>query len=332
MWYLDGMFSTIYINGSCKQNKKLAKYKNMERFRNVFMQLVNEALQRYYIEGLPDTCSQRVVLESLLWYGSVIFFRKDGQILALPGAPANSPTLYGEMAEAYVWGRNGFNEKVKLYIPHGDNSELVRSNAFGQVEAQDGTGVWVRENYMAYPFIYYVMQFAYDIADSYRTLDVVRQNIKKPFVVTAEESVLQSVKTFFEKRDNNEEYIVSSGVFPSDKITINPISSVASDGIRDVTNNISQYYAWFRELEAISAMGATIDKKAEITTDELYQNSGLVDIVNGTVENVIQEQLEYTNAFLGTNMKFVSRVKKVNDDQKAKVNAQAEKEADNENV
>lgn len=327
MWFLNEISSNIWIDGK-RTGSKMEQYKNQIEFINVFAQLVNEALQRYRIENLPDTCSLRVILESLLWYGSVVFFKKEGAIIALPGAPTNNFVTYGDPTHAIVHGRNGKTETVKLFVPKGENSAFVRTNTNGTVVAEDGTGVYVRENYMVFPFINYVIDFAAKIADTYRTLDTTRANIKRPYVITAEESIIESVKSFFNKRDNNETYIISSGVFPADKINILPFDQ-NPENIRDCTGLIDYYYAKFRELEAISSAPATIDKKAEITVPELNQNAGAQKAILDSVKNILVEELEFANQCLGTNMKFVSNIEEHEEEKQAEAEKQAEKEADN---
>ena len=302
---MNNFFNSIYIDTSSMTNKKLSKYRNDITRMNVCSQLCNEALHRYDVEGLPENCDPRVVYESLLYYGSVCFFKEGGNILALPGLPTESYTLYGNPTKAIVHGRNGYVKEIKLFSPNGDNSKLVRTNTMGTVETETGTGVWIRENYLAYPFINYVMDFTDKIADTYRTLDITRANIKRPYIVTCEESMLKSVKEFFNRRDNNENYIVSSGVFPANKINLLPFDS-NPESIRDATGLIDFYFSKFRELCSVSAAPATIDKKAEITIPELNQNSGAQDIQRFTVANVLQEGFDFVNDVLATNIRFKS--------------------------
>ena len=311
MYFLNSMNISIYMDGKAMTSKKLNAMKNRIEFQNIFASMANEATHgRYRIENLPES-NERVVLQSLLWYGSVCFFKKAGQILALPGMPTNNFTLNGDPSHCIVYGRNGYTETIKLFIQNGENSELVRSVVGGGVENFDGTGVWCRENEMAYPFIFYVIDFAEKIADTYRTLDVTRANIKRPYVVTAEESIVESVKSFFNKRDNNEEYIISSGIFPADKINLLPFDQ-NPENIRDCTQLIDFYYAKFRELESISSAPATIDKKAEITVPELNQNAGAQQAIANAVSNVLQRELDFANKCLGTNMRVVSNVEEQN--------------------
>ena len=71
---------------------------------------------------------------------------------------------------------------------------------------------------------------------------------------------------------------------------------------------IDFYYAKFRELEAVSSAPATIDKKAEITKDELHQNEGAQSAIDASVINVLQRELDFANKCLGTNMRVVSKM------------------------
>lgn len=315
MFLPNNIVSSIWLDSNGKTMKKMAQYKNQIEFMNIFAMLVNEALSsRYDIEGQPDTVNARVVLESLLWYGSVGFFMKDGSVLALPGMPTASYTLYGDPTQMIVHGRNGYVDTVKLFIPNGDDSSLVRSSTNGTAP-KDGTGVWVRENRLAFPFINYCVEYADKIADTLRTLDITRMNIKRPYYIVAEEQIINSVKAFFNKRDNNEEYIVSSGIFPADKIKMMPFEN-NPENIRDCTMLVEWYLNQFRMLEGLNSP-TTVDKKAQISVDEFNSGSEISDVKKATDVEYLQQQLDFANEKLGTSMK----IKKVEVEEKEDVNA-----------
>lgn len=307
MYFLNSIFSSIYIDSKSKTSKKMAQYKNEVEFMNVYANLVNEALDRYKFNGLPDTVNERVVLEALLWYGSVGFFMKNGQVLALPGMPTSSFTLYGDPTAMNVFGRNGYVEEIPLYIPNGDDSVTVRRSTDGVV-SKDGTGVWVRENKLAFPFINYCIEYADKIADTLRTLDTTRMNIKRPYVVVAEESIINSVKSFFNKRDSNEEYIISSGVFPADKIKLLPFDS-NPENLRDCTMLVEWYYNQFRQLEGMRAP-STVDKKAQVSVPELNRDESITASKDDNVVSYLQKQLDFVNEKLGTNITVESNLNK----------------------
>jgi hypothetical protein len=299
MWLFNNLISSIWIDNKSMTSKRLAAYKNQTEFLNVYAMLVNEALDRYKFKNLPDTVNERVLIEALLWYGAVGFFVKSGNILALPGMPSSSFTLYGDPTEMIVYGRNGYTETIKLYIPNGDDSKLVRSSVNGTAP-EEGTGVWVRENKMVFPFINYCIEYADKIADTLRTLDTTRMNIKRPYVVVAEESIMNSVKSFFNKRDSNEEYIVSSGVFPADKINLLPFDT-NPENLRDCTMLVEWYLNQFRQLEGMKAP-STVDKKAQVSVPELNRDEDVSDSKTESVTEYIQKQLDFVNEKLGCNI------------------------------
>lgn len=304
MWY-DGLFSIFLFGGNIgKTNKmKLASYKNAVTWQNVFVRLLQDALHRYKIVNLPDTVQQRVILQSLLWYGNIVFFEKMGNILALPGAPSSAGyNINGDPGSSWVFSRNGqFNEEVKLYLPGEDESNFLKKTN-GIEDGGKYRGVIVWENSIRYPFINQIVWFADMIADSMRTIDVARQNLKNPFVVVCEESVVNTVRKFFEKVDNNEERIINSGVFPVDKISVLPIHQ-ETQTLSDATELVEWYENKFREICGIDS-NAQQDKKgenlitAELSINDEYQEQSIDKCVQ-----YIQEGLDNVNKIFGLNMK-----------------------------
>lgn len=300
MWFLNDNFCHIHIDTKDKTARKLAQYKNAKEFQNVFALLYNETFAHIPdIEGLPDTVSQRIIKEAIIWKAGVFFFRNNGSTLSLPGLPTGDFTLYGDPAKATVYGRNGFNKTISLCIPQGGDV-IARHTTNGTTVPEDGVGVWVRANSLVYPVINYIIEYADKIADSLRTLDTVRENIKRPYIVTAEESVINTVKAFFNARSNNESFIVSTGVFPADKIKLLPFETT-SEQIRDVTMEIEWYMSQFRQIIGISSP-STVDKKAEITTAELNSHKGVEEIHNKMIEDILQRDLDFANEKLGLSM------------------------------
>lgn len=325
MWWLDYINPTIFIDGKNKTSERLNRLKNRKKFINVFANNVNVALERGEVENITSTMSQRIIKEASLWNAGYVIYRKAGQLWTLPGFPTGKITKMGHPTEAIVYGRDGSTEVIKLFIPQGDVA-YGRETNMGTVVAEKGDGVFIRENSMLYPFINHVIDFSEQIADTYRTLEVTRQNIKKPYIIVAEEAIIESVKAFFNKRDNNEEYIISSGVFPTDKINLLPFE-LNPDNVRDCTGLIDYYEQKFWELCSISAAPATIDKKAQITTDELHQNAGISEMMRATVRNVMQHDLNFANVCFQQNFKYKS-----NTEQEVSLPTDREEEKGEENV
>lgn len=251
----------ISIQLPAESNRKLNKRKNQTTWQNVFIQLMKTALDRYYIDGLPDTCSQRVILQSLLWYGKVLFFRRNGNIYALPCVNSTDGyTVYGEWRSAYWIGLNGQSEDVTLAIPGGTN--FLKDIILGTSRPRPvEDGVLVRENSIMYPFIMYVWQYADYMADTLRTLDTARVHLKHPYVITAEQSIIPSIKKWLNDTKDNQDTIVSSGVFPADQLTIQDLN-VSGDVVTSVTSLYEWYESQFLGLCGI-AHNAQADKKGE---------------------------------------------------------------------
>lgn len=302
MFWYDGIWQVpLDMGGSRKNRKRLADYKNMLTNQIVFQRLAEDAeSDRYDIEGLPKTISKRVVLQSLLWHGNVIFFEKGGNLFALPGCPSGEYNVYGEPAMAEVYSVNGyFNEPVKLYIPGSDEAAfLKRTDRTAPAKAK---GVIVWENKQRYPFINSVFYYAERISDTLRTLDVVRENIKTPQIFFCEESVKNSVERFLEDRESNMSAIVSTGVFEVDKVKTVPIDPKGT-ALSDITALVEWYESKFRELCG-TENNSQMDKKgenlvqAEVEVNDEYTNFS----VDKCVETM-QEYFDYVNDIFGTSI------------------------------
>lgn len=302
----------VSLDGKSKTMKRIAQYKNQLEFMNALARLTKRALARYSFEGLPITVNERVLKMSLLFHGCACFFEKEGNILALPALPNSNLNLYGEWKSCFVYGRNGFNAQIPLYIPGADESKTINKGDINLSMKDKPNGVFVRENEFMYPFMNYCITYAEKIADCMRTIDVTRKNIKKPFIITAEEQLVPTIKKFFDNRDNNEEYIVSSGVFPADRISLLPIETNA-DSIKAATDLIEWYYNDFDNLCNWNS-NANPDKKERLLVDEVNSNNESMSEVRDNFIEYLQEQMDNVNKYLGTNIKVKIKEDESNDD------------------
>lgn len=307
MW-MDSYFN-VGMTHFCKKNKKLEDLKNDLLFAQVLTKNIDIALGcRYKILNLPDTVSERVVMESLLVYGNVVFFKDKNMdcILALPGVMAQGGlNLYGDPVGMYVFSKNGladFNREVKLY-KKGDNKILYEGSGNSNIEEPDAVCIW--ENRSRYPFFQTVLYFSEAIADTYRTIDVAKTYIKNPFICVAEESAVPSVRKMLEEFRNNKEFIIAStGIQSIDKFNILDITT-APESINTAATLVDWYESKF--LDACSMKSnQNVDKKGEnLISDEVNILDDKVSKTTNNILDYIQEQLDIANEFLGTNMKVV---------------------------
>lgn len=318
MWYSGFWGIPLAIDDVGKSTQKqLAKFKNSFTYQNTFARLLLDALQRYKFKGLPDTISDRVLRQSLCWYGCACIYEKNGSLLALPCAPSGAGVnIYGDFGSAWVFSMNGrANEEVKLYID-GSDTDVFLNQTNGASLSGAARGVMIRENDILFPFVRTTMQFAEAISDAYRTLDVVRANIKRPYLVTVEESVYNTAKKYFEQRELNYDHILSSGVFDPSKIQIVPID-VNGNSLNDSTSLIEWYENHFRELCGLKN-NSQIDKKGEnLISEEVTVNDQYTTAQNDRVVETVQKYLDIVNKLFGVNIT---------------VEAGVEREVENENL
>lgn len=297
MWYND--LSNIALIGA-PISKRLNNVQNAISYQNIFTRLVRIAKHRYKIKDgtCPDTINERVLRDSLMWYGSATFFEKEGSVIALPSRPTNDFNFYGEPGFAWVWGRNGFNQKVKLTIPQ--TGGVLNKGMFGTIG--EGEGVFVRENDDIIPFVNFVYDYAYKIWDTSRTIDTQRFHCKRPYLITAQDTVVPTVREYFNKVKDNEEYIVGTGVFDANAVNAIPIT-VTHDDIKGMCELYDWYFAQFEEICGIRNNQSS-SKKENLTDDEVHVNDELSDFdVHKTVD-YLNKQMETVNKLFGTNIEW----------------------------
>lgn len=280
--------------------KKLTKMKNDQEFIVWFTNLIEKANNRYKVSGLPDTCNERVILQSILWYGTFVLFEMNGSILSLPCRAGQNLSLYGDFDKGYVFGRNGFNKEIKLTIPNGESPTVLKNNS-GITMGKEGTGVYIRERKNPYPFINFVYLYAQRIGDTMRTLDVQRNMIKRPYMITAQEEVLPTVKKWLNNKNENEEMIVSTGVFDANAVQAIPLT-ISSDDLKATRELVEWYQAQYDMLCGIQNNSKT-DKKANLLESEMESNteSTFKEIQDNV--DYMNQQLEVANSQFGTNIK-----------------------------
>ena len=313
-WFSEGF--NIFLGGAPfgkKTKRKLAQYKNAVVFRNVWMQMIQDALTRYKItekgkDTLPETLSERVLLQSLLWYGNVVFFDRDSSIFALPGVPDGSGyNIYGDPAGAWVFSRNGrLNENIKLYIPGSDEATLLKeSNA--PTQRGKPRGVIVYENETRTPFVIPMLYYCEQIADSLRTLEVSRGQLKTPYIIFSEESTVKSIKDDMARRKENEETILSTGVYDPNKISIFPLQG-AVESIPKCVELIEWYWGKWKELCGIDN-NSQIDKKGEnLIQAELDIGSDYTDNALKKIKPTIEKGLDDVKKIFGLDLEIITRL------------------------
>lgn len=293
--YLWGLIDDV----SSLSKKKKAKLKNDAKFMMVFRRLIGDALRgRYDIQDLPPTVSKRILLRDLWSKAFTVIYLEKGIPVCLPSMIGGDElNVVGEPGTAWVNAVNGkVNKQIKLIIPGVDTSSFLGH--------KDGVGVLIRENDMYMPFALTTISYALAIADAMRTLDVVSSNMKTPFVIVAEQSIVNTVKKFFEDRDDNLDYIISSGVFPVDKIQILPFDPQATN-LTQCTQLIDWLENKYREACGIPANGQSDKKGENLITGEIDVATDYCTLQKMKAIDTLNEGFELVNNSFGLNIKAV---------------------------
>ena len=297
-WY--NTLTNIWLDSKLPSHKRLTKWKNASEGQRWLAHLMDIAINRFQFDGLPDTVNERVLQESFLWYAGATFFEENGALLALPSNPTTDYNIYGDAGYAFVFGRNGFNRKVKLHIPNGFNPATTKGIS-GQNMGQTGDGVYVRENKARYPFMNYVIAYSEKISDTMRTIDMQRKKFKRSYVITCQEEVVNTVRKFFKEQDDNEDFIINTGVFPVDWVDVIPLT-VTSDEVKAMTDLQEWYFEQFKEFCGLNSNPNT-DKKERLLVDEVNANNENTEYNIDRTIDYINDQLELVNSEFGTNIK-----------------------------
>lgn len=305
-------FFLIGFDGIPKTRKKLTQLQNRVVAQNVFFRLMDVALNRYTFTGLPDTVSERVILQSLFAYGCVCFFEKNGSLLALPSAPCGDGwNIYGEPLAAWVFARNGnLNEEVPLYVDGGFNSNLLTQGSLATPRKGQPKGVLVWESLSRYPLINETLFYSDRIADSLRTIDINRKWLKRPFIPVGEDSIIPSIVKMLNSIEENDDIIpVDTGVMDIEKFDMKPVD-VTPDMISSVVSLCEWYENKYREICGIEN-NTQVDKKGEnLIQAEVDTNNQFTDLSLDRILPVMEHNLETVNKVFGTSIGVERRQEK----------------------
>lgn len=305
---------TFIIND--KTIKQLNKFKNNQIFQIMFNRYFTMAMNRYNIDGLPESMNERVIKQSLLWNATVYPFQYMGSNLALPGNVGGQYNMYGDISNAFVYGYNGFNTEISVILPGSEEASILKQTTFMVNNPRDGKGCLVRENDQLFPFINVIIYYAMQVADCLRTLDIQKDHLKNPYLVFCEESQVNDVKRFYKDIKNNEDFIISTGIFPVDKVHIENLT-VNGENVNTVISTIEWLDNQFKALCGIENNSA-VDKKGEnLVNDEVHINQDYTIKNTQYVIDKINEGFELYNDVFGTNIKCVPnkpKEEKIDDD------------------
>lgn len=294
-------FSSNIFWGLCPGKDVLGKHKDDLFWLSVFSICYEEATARIDVDGLPDTCNKRVVLESLLTTARIAFDKFMGPVISLPGNPGGAITGYGYPEETYLYSANGsvFHRSIN-FVP-GEEAEMrmLRTAVLGEQ-----TCALVTENRLCIPFILEVIKFTQYLVDTLNMLDIARENSKDLFLILADDACAAGIEKLLEKRRKARTAIqvLSTGNYDATRAQITPTDSTIKH-LQPLTALYEWYQSQYRQ--ECGRMGVANPDKGErlnIPETQASLGSGIFN-VSRTVA-YLNEQMDFYNPLLGTEIRF----------------------------
>lgn len=157
------------------------KVLNHQQTVEIYNRFVNMALSRFKWSGLPESCNERALELTLLFYGCAVF--ADDPELGFIHTPVNLPGPFNIYYESVVRHAYSYQYNRNFTI---DDSVLIRAN---KTMTPDYLIIWT---------------YAPKIANSMRSIDVHTETIKRPFAIMCDEKDKQSAITAAKKISDNE--------------------------------------------------------------------------------------------------------------------------------
>lgn len=253
-----------------------AKQLNNQQYSEIFNRIMNIALSRFKWSGLPDTCRPEILEETLFFYGCALFmFDED---LGYIHTPVNLPGPYNVYYESINRDAFSFEYNKTFSI---DNSVLIKAN------------------HSMMPDYLIAWNYAPKIANCMRAIDVHTETLKRPFMITCPDKVLQSVKTMLNKIADNEVAAIGEKLGENGEIKVLPFGSVSNlqDMWANVKNYLNQVYS------SLGVKNSYTEKRERMITSEA---EGEGNAIRHSLESELNERelaCERINRMFGLNVK-----------------------------
>lgn len=284
MWTASFIPGYLWDSGS-KNIKKLAQMENKIEAQNYFMQLMNLAIDTYKWQDLPDTCDERFLEMMLLLNGWACIREGEAGLMSLGFMPMKW-NIYGQPVTGTSFGFFGQAQTMTCYTKGAP------------VEGTDG--VMCRCNTLNYPMVNYIRVCANRLADIVRSQEVIRKQLKSPFIATCEETQVPTFEKIFNKTQDNEIFIVGSNLLNRDSFQVIP-TGVDGNNIQILQEHYNNTLNQFLRIIGIKSV-TNGDKKERLIVPEATSEYAITNDYLDEGLHARKEFAEMCNQRFGTNI------------------------------
>lgn len=240
------------------------------------------ALCSFKWENVPPSVDIRYLELTLCEKGSVVWFRDEvtGELLALTAVNLGRFDVYGNPMYTTATGYNGYTK---------------------QVDYSNSVVMW--NNYERTPSFLILANYARQLADIERTIEVNLNGQKSPKIIQCTKDQYLSLKNIELKSDGNQRYIyVDNELNPSTLQVIDMTVPFTSDKLFNIKNKI-----WAEALGYLGIPANSIEKAERINLLELELSNASTDAQRYTKLISRQKAVEAINDRFGTDIKVSFR-------------------------
>lgn len=240
---------------SMRYKKSQAQQENVNLFTEMYNHYSNLAVTRFDWKGLPAGVNERILNLGLYMYGSVAFFEHETLgITALPCTANNYNILY-EPTNVTVYG-------------YGYSRQLNSIDQFG----------YLRVSPSGFPLAITVFDYVARMCDILRSIDVIAQRMKRPFIIACDEKQRLTFQNLFKNIKDNEELILGLKDYPLEKqnIDVSPLPNMS--GLDKLWESYSRYEEILCARLGINTVND--NKRERMIVDEANANNMAVEMNN----------------------------------------------------
>lgn len=270
--------------------KRQTNIKNTLVFHDYYSRLKNIALSVFKWEGLPKSCNERFLEDTLFHFGVAVFVEDpEMSYLNLKVTPSDTLNVYNEPL-SYQAFSTGYSE-----FYHKDECIIIRNNLMEK--STDST----------------IVMFAERLAEIELAIEINIKAQKTPILVRCDEKTRLTLETVYAQYQGNKPVI-----FGAKSLQENPLEVLTTDApfVADKLRE-EKRAIWNEALEFLGINTNPADKKKErLITSEVDSNNEQIDIQSLTMLLCRQKACEEINEKYNLNLSVSQRV----DDLKPQIN------------
>lgn len=299
MWFQNIFNMPVAPGGLDKKSmKRLAKWENNQAYQDVFIWLTNMWLSLFEWKNLPDTCNERALEYTLLFYGKALFFRDDE-----PLSVGEYPII--NEGDGHYWhtpvilgpGLNIYYEHTKMTAySYQYNKQFDITNS-----------VLIRNNSLMADSLNTLMLMTRRLVQAMRTIEALADHYKNPYIIRMDETEIKSWELYEQQRSEFQTSVFTSKSFNPDAVSVIPtgVSPGMLKDLWDHYHNLENYV-----FTRFGLNNANTEKRERLITAEVEANNGVIDM---SVEPMLlsrQRACELINDMFGLDLEVKLRNKK----------------------